>query len=379
MNLKAIFDSNINAEDIKYHGKLGYRHLRIIAWLLFGLSLLTMCFALGITLRQFAQPPIHSPAMEGAKSFFSFLSGIPLPLFLIANFSFIFRHKNKMNKLFKRYFLLGGLIILLFIFVCTFYLMRSEILILHKDTKSAYLAVNRLLDNNSTYSISFNVFVDLILCTSSYYFLTYTPKHKFKGKKIIWFRLLIIIPILYEIASAALKMYTNDIFREQMISIPFFVYPFLTSKPLLTYFAFLIIVIVIIVRKKILLKKGFTEEEYDKFLQTNRNSTQFAIIASTAFLIVGIIDIIFYYGLAPQIRDSSGFANLEEAKEYLRSFGFSKTYPSMFCIPIFLFFDYRKTYKNTKVDILVTIFGVCFCVFTFLEGMFEVITHSPLF
>ena len=56
---------------------------------------------------------------------------------------------------------------------------------------------------------AFNIFIDLFLCTMFMFFLTYEPKHFFTGKRKLIFRLLSILPILYEASSIALKVLAN--------------------------------------------------------------------------------------------------------------------------------------------------------------------------
>ena len=60
----------------------------------------------------------------------------------------------------------------------------------------------------------------------------------------------------------------------------------------------------------------------------------------------------------------------------LYAIGFGKTFPMIFIIPLVLFFDYRKTYKNTLPDMIIPAVGIALVALTFLEGGFEVAKYA---
>ena len=41
-------------------------------------------------------------------------------------------------------------------------------------------------------------------------------------------------------------------------------------------------------------------------------------------------------------------------------------------IPIIIFFDYKKTYKNKIVDIAIPVAGIALLIFIYFEGLFDI-------
>ena len=84
--------------DIKYKGFLSYRHLRIIGWLCLAAAQLSTIFALASLI-----DPSFGQSFQNIKTILSFVGALPVPLFLLANFSNILRKKNDYRSLFILY------------------------------------------------------------------------------------------------------------------------------------------------------------------------------------------------------------------------------------------------------------------------------------
>ena len=88
-------------------------------------------------------------------------------------------------------------------------------------------------------TLVFNLFIDLFLCTLFLFFLNYEPKKYFQGRKKLLFRLFALLPILYELGALAIRICM--VFA--MIQPPDFIYPFLTTKPLMSFFLFVFLIL----------------------------------------------------------------------------------------------------------------------------------------
>ena len=53
-----------------------------------------------------------------------------------------------------------------------------------------------------------------------------------------------------------------------------------------------------------------------------------------------------------------------------------QTLPLLAIIPLVLLFDYKKTYKNNMIDIVIPIAGVAMVVLVYLEGGFQIIREA---
>jgi uncharacterized membrane protein len=50
-----------------------------------------------------------------------------------------------------------------------------------------------------------------------------------------------------------------------------------------------------------------------------------------------------------------------------------QTLPLLLIIPLVLLFDYKKTYKNSMIDIVIPVAGVAMVVLVYLEGGFQIV------
>ncbi len=341
--------------DTKFRGPLSYRHLRILGWLFIIFTQVAVILGLVSSAR-----PDAAGDIARAGDIFSFFGQLSLPLFLLANFSFMLRtRKNGYKRLLTFY----GLIALAFFLGCVYvnehYFVR---LLVHGG--ETFESANQIMTNlvNSLFSdgLAFNVFIDLFLCTLTFFFINYRPKKFFQSKKIYLFRSFAILPILYEVGSLIIKALSLN----KVITIPALVFPLLTNKPPLTFVAFVAIVIFIKAREIYFVKKGKTYAEYDSFLETNRNSFDVAVATSIIFGVVAVIDFIIFLSLSLTIK------GMEQPMNFVYKMGFGQSVGLILSIPFVLLFSYTREYENTKFDTILPIVGICAIVFTYVEGIF---------
>lgn len=371
--LKLLFTRDQNAPDIKFLGKLGYREMRIIGWFFLGISQLALIFNVASVL--YADSfPIYSKLAFIAD----FFSSIPFALFLLADFGTIFKHKDNYKSLLLKYVSIAVGFAILIIFVVLHIYIQASMAISGISFVEAYEKINASLNASYAKSMSLNMFIDILMCSLIYFFLTYEPKSKyFEGKKKIRFRLMVALPILYELICVLIK----TLILLEHIQVPFFIIPFLTSKPILTFFSFLLIIIALKVREKLFLKRGNDKESYSKYVLTNRNRVQFSIVIAVIFLVIGLIDLIISFAVATSLYYYGPIEyqiSYEWTLMYLRTYGVGKTAPLMLAVPFVIFFDYSKQYKKQIFEPLIPVGGVIFTAIVLFEGLFQVIINAPM-
>ena len=371
------FDHQKIDKDSKYRGPLSYRHFRIIAWVALTITGIFTILGLVSTIAVKLQisTPEDAAIIENVADIFSFASSLPLPLFLIANFAVILQGKNNYKKLLITY---GGIFIAIYIgFLIVYYhyivmLVMKFLGVGFLEAREYSVLILTMLGSES--GLVVNVFVDLFMCVLIMYFINYNPKKFFKGKLIILFRLLAIIPILFEFLSATLMGFLSMSGRIEgfYFAVPPEILPMIGKKPVGMIVAFVIMCIYIKMREKKYLKKGGTVEGYELYERTNRNSFKFSRVMALTFFLVAIVDLIlFIVGLA-SIYAANNLAEeyLELAMNVLSGFTVGKSVCLILVIPFILLFDYTKQHKNPGLDKFVPIGGIVLLIFAIFEAAF---------
>lgn len=359
--------------DLSYRGPLSYRHLRIIAWVFFALSQIGMLLTLeGHFNDSFAQ------SSKLWVSLFSFIGSLMLPLLLLSTFSIILNAKDGYRKLIIMYAAAVLGIFLAFLYIYQHYLIGifTEVMGDYNSGKAAVDSVLKLFCKNGF--LSFNIFVDLLLCTLFTFFINYRPTRFFQNKKVIFFRFGALLPVLYEIGSFTLKILTLS---GKMTLSPYF-YPFLTTKSPVMFVTFIVLAFFLKNREKYFLKRGGNLEDYPRYLQTNSNSFHFAIFATISFIVAAFVDLIIFGILelifAYNIAESQGIEVTKAvtlAASQINSLGIGKAIPMLFIAPFLLLFSYTRTYKNKIVDVIIPIGGIVLTLIIYIEGMYWVIVN----
>lgn len=364
--------------DIKYRGPLSYRHLRIIAWVLMAIAQLSWIFALAAHINS-----DFAPTYSRFVTLFDFLATLPLPLFIIANFGIILRRRNDFRWLLTFY---GGVMAILYVI--------GNIVVIHyvwgtlRTIMPGYSFWDALVSSGSLLAslgqkgYLFNIFVDLFLCVLTVFFLFYKPKKHFQGKNIKWFRLMVFIPLLYEIASLVIK----QLGLMELMQVPSFLFFLLTSKPPLTFLAFFIITIVLKVREVRFLKKfNGDETKLEEHYSTNAHSLRVSITISVAFAIAAIVDALALGGYVvidvvrnlPDVTTEDDMLFLVfNGVARATAIGFGGSTSLIFVIPFVLLYSYKRTHANTKIDSFIPLIGIGLVIFTIIEGLFITLRMS---
>jgi len=209
--------------------------------------------------------------------------------------------------------------------------------------------VASLLPGNIIWGLlAFNLFV---------MFLFYTPdRYKNNKKAIIRYRLLVILPILYLLASCILTIGKKSLGWK----IPFEIFSLFFSKSLLLVTFALLFVFAIFIYK-LILKKKYSKEDAEVYLLGNKHYFVKNIIASVIVLLLGITEIIFHV---------TGFKN---------KLGLGSNYLVLLAIPFILFAHPHIGKKNPKVELPISILngvalsiGIVLIAFNIIVYLFKI-------
>ena len=374
-NLSAYDHKKID-KDIRFRGPLSYRYFRLIGWMCMSIMFISMVLGFAMKLRGLLTeiPPEQIAAFTMASEIMSYFSAMPLPLFLIANFAIILQQKNNYKKLIKSFGIIllaiyVGFIIVYYHYVVIFLMRVGEISFIEARQESIELFTEFGKQNG----LVVNVFVDLFMCVLIMFFIDYKPKKYFQGKKIIIFRLLALLPIIYEFASAILMglLGMNAQVSGFTFSLPPEILPLIGKKPIGMIIAFVLICLYLKFREMIYIHKGGTPEGYELYLKTNRNSFKVALTMAIIFLVVAIVD--FFAMIIPVVVHFAKYQDEQaifELMDMLTNFTIGKSFCLILIIPFTLLFSYSKTHKNQKIDKFVPFIGIGLIVFAIIETAF---------
>lgn len=267
--------------DIRYRGPLNYQHFQILGWMCIVISAVTLCINLGGQL-----DPTFSSDTAGLNNILVRIASLSLPFLLIANFARILNATDGYKKqLFKNGVAMIAVFLVSLLFFNRYFIGTLEGI--SANPAEAQEIASAFVYNRSSYGfISFNIFVDLFLCTLVMVFLNYQPKHIFIGKRRYVFRLFTVFPIAYEIFSMLFKVWS----ARGDIAIPVWCFPLLTVKPPMTFVLFVILAVYVKTREHVFRRHGKSHEDFRSYLKTRKNSLNFSVFLAVMLIIVSILD-----------------------------------------------------------------------------------------
>ena len=354
--------AGINAPDIRYRGPFSYQTLRIIGW--FSLFLAVLGFTLSVT-ANFAPPGKGVP--EVVTNILTNFSVLMTPMFLLANFSLILSERRPYKRILIFYAgITAGIAFLFYVYGERLLFLVARIM---SDTPEEQRAFLDAISAGFLYK-GFNIFLDLLLCTLFMYFLNYNPKKFFQGKTIIIFRLLAILPLAYEIVSNYLKVCIVYGFVQSM---PIEIAPWLTTKPIMAFIAFVAIALFIKLRQHIFLRRHGNYEQWKEYMETNANSFHVGLFIFITFLVAAVADffllvIMLAFGLGN--LDGVDEASITAGIETLSRIGIGGTVVFALVAPVGLLFSYTRVPKRPQIDLLIPVAGILVAAITAIEGVF---------
>lgn len=312
------------------------------------------------------------------RGIIGFISASALPLLLISIFALLLQKRDNYKNTLIVYGALALLIVGLFVFIYERYVLGLAGSLLGGERSDLAQRLDDLLYSTGDYSgfVTFNIFIDVFLCTLIMFFLDYEPKRFFTGKKLHIFRAFVILPLAYELVCVVLKIMATD----RIISLPLWVSPLLTTKPPVSILMFLSIVRYIKLREKKFYATGRTKEQYDAFIDTNVNSFQFAKHLVLIIVIYSSIDLIVMGLLTAThsvfIFSITGVGSSEDMMSSLsavEAWGFGGTAKMIDLIPVVLLFSYTRSHKQPLIDTAIPIAAVIAIVIVYLDGAFQIV------
>ena len=370
-------------KDIRYLGPLSYREFKILGWLCLSCTAVVMMMNLATK--------VNSSMTEKFSSgivFFTGMSQLALPFMLLSNFTRILNHDDG----YKRQLILNGAfaaVVFVLYYMFFYHFLLGSLGALTVNPKGIVGAAQSYYRNYSkTGFFCFNIFIDLFLCTLFQFFLDYEPKRFFKGKKIRLFRLMALLPVAYEVMTLVLKYFA----AKRQINMSLFMFPLLPVKPPMTFVVFIVLALWAKTREKRFIRHGGTQEEYQEFLKSNRNSFQFARFTAILLVIAAVVDgIVFftntvaeiYHMAAPAIEagnEAVSFAVSETLTNYnptALAIGFGDSVSLLPMAPIVLLYSYTRRKKNPLIDTLIPLAGVFVFLMLILQGLYQIMHILP--
>ena len=364
--------------DIKYGGYLSYRHLRIIGWVCLIIAQVAVILKLEVKLA-----PDTASVVDTWTTIISIFAGLPVPLFLLANFSTILQKRGDYKSLFIKF---GGLALVMYIL--------ANFLVFHYGYRTL-AAVNpslnwgdaadlfgQLLPLFGKTGYTLNIFIDMLLVVLMFFFANYEPKTKaFEGKRVYLFRAMIILPVAYEVAAILIKYHIGM----GNMTIPSPIFFLLPSKPPLIFAAFFVIVVGLKFSEwRYLRREGNTKEKFEQHILTRAHSLKISIGISVAFAIFAIADLALMIGLLfasyAQYAAIAGITPEEvellamNRMDVFENIGIGGSVGLILVIPLVMLFSYTKQHKNPKIDLIIPIAGVALIALVLIEGTFQVVT-----
>ena len=382
---KDIFDIK---KDIWYRGPISYRHLKILGWICLIIYQVAFVISIGNSMGMELDVGVLSDS-----TFTGNIHSMALPLMIVSIFAVLLSKRDSYKETIILYGVLAfGLSVLFLLFYYHYILglfqpissisLPLSVEMPGKDVAENFLTSALFKTEDFKGFFAFNIFIDLFLCTLLMFFMEYTPKRFFRGKKIVIFRALAILPILYEIASMFIKIMATN----KLIEIPLWISPFLTTKPPMSVVMFFSLVRYIKKEKKNFLDTGRTEEEYSEYCKTNIHSFRFSKHLSLTILIYAALDMVLlvilssvHLVLVDNITDmkylstSEGYLQMLKAMLTVWNWGIGNTVEMIELIPLVLLFSYTRTHKVKVIDKLIPIIGVVLIVLVYFEGVFQLV------
>ena len=420
--------------DIRYRGPLSSRHFKILGWLCIVLTQVAMIIRLGGRL--------DAGFAADTASWLNTLSNIAdlsLPFLLIASFAQLLNADGG----YKRQIIVNGAamagICALYYLLFYRYIVGNVASVLETPSDALSVVRGGLVTVAPFGFLTFNIFVDLFLCVLTMFFLNYNPRRVFTGKFRIFFRLLALLPIAYEVGCMVLKIYA----ARGQVEIPTWAFPLLTVKPPMTFVLFVALALFVKTRELRFRRHGKTHEEYRAFLKTNRNSWNFSVFLAIMLVIVSLLDLAVVMGFSlnevvqtmnptaevtsteaapadttstvgrvaatplPASRalspaatpeapaNSEGDAANREAQDVddhdaqidasidtgvsiALAVGFGGSVGLFLLAPLVLLFSYTRRPKNPMLDLLIPVAGIALILLVYLEGTHQLLGALPI-
>ena len=361
--------------DIKYRGPLSYQHFQFFGWLCIVLSVVMIMLKLG-------SKTDEGLARDAAAfvTVLEYITSLSLPFLLIANFSKILNNSEGYKKqLIRNGAAAAGIGLAAWLFFSRYVVGAAGKLV--EDPENVLPVMTALFRGFSGSGFMvINLFVDLFLCTLFMFFLNARPKRVFTGKKVLILRVLALLPIAYEIASIVIK------FKAAMgeITLPIWSFSLLTVKPPMTFVVFVLLATHMKTRELRFCRHGRTHEEYQAFLQTNRNSRHFSVYLAVVLVLAAAVDfimmVVMMFLAAPSVEAlaNAGTEGMMQFAQVAMDVGFGGSVMLIVVAPIMLLYSYTRIPKNKMISTLIPAAGIVLIILIVIEGIYQMLGYLPV-
>ncbi len=343
--------------DIKYEGPLSYRYLRILAWVFMALGQILFLNSLNTNM-------MHYDALGDVwTTILSTLSSLSTPLFILASFGLVLNGKRNIRDFMLVYGLAYVGMGLGFII---FYLRYIKGLFV--ELGLADLPFTDYFDAFLSYKVQVNVFADLFAFAIFHFFLNYNPRKIFKGKSIYAFRLFSLMPVIFVLVSYIIKILTAT----GKMDLPFYIFPFLTTKSPIIYLIFIVAAMWIKNRERWYLKLGASKHDYQEFLKTKRNSLSVSIHLSIIIAVASLLDIVLLI-IAMIYYFANDLPTDNIADVVIGTFGVGQAFMMLLAIPFIFLYSYKRKHKDGRIDLIIPVLGIALMALIYVEGIYQFI------
>ena len=335
------------ADDIRYRGPLSYQGFQALGWACIVASVLRLILAISSS----KNPQLYEDTGT-LMSILTYLVPLPLPFLLIANFSRILNNSEGYKKQLLRNSLAAAAIYGISWLFFSRYVVGLASQVVKQPEQLQPLMNDFFAEHNREGFVAFNLFIDLLLCTLTMYFLNAHPKRVFTGRKVIVLRLFALLPIAYEAASIWLKIQS----ALGNIVLPFWSFPLRFRK------------------------NGRTHEDYLEYLKTNRNAFHFSVCLAVAMVAATFLDFILA-GLVSRIIAGTAGIPVENSEQFVscllaaKAAGFGQSWPLLFAAPVVLLYSYNKVPKQPLISILIPLAAIVIIILLVFEAVYQGISY----
>lgn len=355
--------------DLRYRGPLGPLSFQVLGWICIVISLVVTLIKIGSKF-----DPSVGEMFGGVSNTLGIVACCSLPFLLMASFAKILNAKNGYKSL-----LLSnggaalGIIAATFLFGGRYFIGTLEQLVVQREEVLPMIDALFRTFVPSGY-VAYNLFIDLFMCTLTMYFLNVRPKRVFTGKKVLILRFCVIIPIAYEAVSLWLKILSV----QGKIVLPLWCCSLLTVKPPMMVLLFFAMAFVVKIRERRFCSHGRTPEEYQEFMQSNRNSFGLSVRLCILMVVFTMLDLVLTSILSYIQADAMGAVtdagNIEEealikAAGMALEVGFGQSLPMILVAPLMLLFSYNREPKNKMIGMLLPVAAIFIMILITFEAI----------
>ncbi|MER1994751.1 MAG: hypothetical protein ABS897_11990, partial [Eubacteriales bacterium] len=155
-------------------------------------------------------------------------------------------------------------------------------------------------------------------------------------------------------------------------------------KPPMTFAVFVLLATHMKTRELRFCRHGRTHEEYQAFLQTNRNSKQFSVYLAVVLVIAAVLDfimmIVMMFLAAPSVDAlaNAGAESMMQFAQVAMDVGFGGSIMLIVVAPIMLLYSYTRIPKNKMISTLIPAAGIALIILIVIEGIYQMLGYLPI-